>query len=111
MNRVCLPWQIKAIFRSEWADREADGRLRDTALAIGGCNASHGDFPPPFTPTLLDLIGLGVRLVDELHIDRADVRLHRNDVLGKNGIQGTPRSRIEYARLAQRCSDVPHQAA
>src|SRR2546430_15623971 len=104
MNRVCLPWQIKAIFRSEWADREADGRLRDTALAIGGGNASHGDFAQPFTPTLLDLIGLEVRLFDEIHIDRADGGSYPNDVPGKNGIQETAGSRDDSPPSAQRCS-------
>jgi hypothetical protein len=102
MNRVCLPWLLhrsKQFFDPNGQIAKPTAGCVINCIGNSGCNASHGDFAQPFMPTLLDLKS------GELHIDRADVGIHRNDVLGKIGIQETAVSRIDFARFAQRCSE------
>ena len=64
--------------------------------------------PSPFTPATVEL---EVRLVDELHLDAADVGVYRDNVFGKVGVEETAVAWIDLAGFAQRRPDAPHHAA
>ena len=80
----------------------------NTALAIAGATPVMETSPKPLTPALLKV---EVRLVDELHLDGADVGIHREHIFGKIGIEEAAIARIDFARFAQGRADAPHHAA
>ena len=74
-------------------------RVRD-----GWRDAYHGDFPQALDAGAVEL---EVRLVDELHLDTADIRVYRRDVFGKIGIEETAVPSIDS--LASRsAAPMPH---
>src|SRR6185437_11655474 len=52
-----------------------------------------------------------VVLLDELHVDRADVGVHRHLILGEIRVDVPTRARIDVRLLEQRHANAPHHAA
>ena len=77
-------------------------------IGDGWCDAHHRDFPQPFDAGAVEL---EVRLVDELHLDAADISVYWHKVFGKVGIEETAVPRIDLAGFVQRRPDAPHHAA
>jgi hypothetical protein len=62
--------------------------------------------PTPFAPALLNWKSAR----DKFHVDRTDVRVHGQHVLGEIGVQESAIMEINLARFAQGRPDVPHHA-
>src|SRR5690242_9167057 len=55
-------------------------------------------------------VELEIGLVDEFHVDGTDVRVDGQNVFGEVSVQETAVTRINFARLAERCTDPPNHA-
>src|SRR3954452_7651518 len=83
------------------------GRVID-GIGDRRCDPDHCNLSEAFHARAVEL---RIRLVDELDLDRADVGVHRNDILGEIGIQKTAIARVDFAYLPQRRADAPHDPA
>jgi hypothetical protein len=74
--------------------------------------SARGRIYPDLTRALhADRIHIRVFLVDEIHIDRPNVRVHRHMILGEIGIDVSTGSHVDVRLLEQRHSNSPNHTA
>src|ERR1700758_1357382 len=77
-------------------------------IGNGWRDSDQGNFPQTLDSCAVEL---EVWFVDKIDLDRADVGVHRYQIVGEIGVEETAVSWIDFARFVQRCADAPHDTA
>src|SRR5262249_45944623 len=99
---------LEKVLDPDWQLAQPPPGGMEDGIGNGGGNTRHGHLAEALRAGAVER---EVRLIDELHLNGANIGIHRQHIFGEICIEETAETRIDLARLTQRRANSPDHAA